>query len=298
MQPLLRYPFCFLVMMASSSSYSWEDPSREWRFQRPVPPDGGDSESSEDDSEPTAKEAGEYMVQFLLELLYTNNLSARSLCVICYWASLSGAQGFVSDYKLKPDSPSGHFQRKVDKVTGIDLRSAASDMYKIAVPQHSKYDLSRSSHDMVINVPHEQFVNEVCADPHAASGPLDPEWTQACHEHAVVRANPGNVVMPYAFYLDGISFTKNDSLLGMFVYSLYTFKRHLCMVFRRSNMCKCGCRGWCTLFPAFVVLHWSFSALASGVWPTTDQLANLSPKGLGEQRKQKLRLRSSEHCCT
>ena len=29
-------------------------------------------------------------------------------------------------------------------------------------------------------------------------------------------------------------------------------------------MCRCGCRGWCSLRPIFSFLHWSFSCLASG----------------------------------
>ena len=274
-----RYtPYPFLFKMAASSSYSWENPEQGWRCRPPAAHDEP-SDSEEDDTDPTAEEAGEYLVSFLLELLYTNALSARSLCIICHWASLAGARGPVSDYKLKPDSPSGHFQRKVDKVTGIDLKTAAKDMYKVLVPQHSKYDMSRTAHEMVINVPHEEFATEVSENPGAASGHLDPEWSEDYQDHPVVKANPGQRIMAFAFYLDGISFTKNDSLLGLYVYSLHSFKRHLCMVFRRSHVCKCGCKGWCTLYPAFLVLRWSFRALAAGVWPSVDHTGEAFPEG-------------------
>jgi hypothetical protein len=253
---------------ASSSGYSWERPDQQWRFGPPVPMDP-DADSSDPDEEPSPQEAGEYLVSFLLELMYTNALSARSLCVICYWAARAGASGPVADYGLKPNSPSGHFQRKVDSVTGVNLRQASKQMFKIRVPQHSKYDLSRTTHEMVVQLPHEEFANEVAEDPSAASGPFDPEWTAAYREHPTVTSNPGATVMPYAFYLDGISFTRTDTLLGIFVYSLHTLKRHLCCVLRRSNFCKCGCKGWCTLYPVFAMLRWSFECLSNGVWPSS-----------------------------
>ena len=117
-----------------------------------------------------------------------------------------------------------------------------------------KYDLSRTSHEMVVQLPHECFVEEMTENRHAAEGPLDPEWTEAYRQHPVVLRNPEATVMPYVFDLDCISFTNTDCLLGMFVYSLHSLKRHLCCVIRKSNFCTCGCRGWCTLFPIFAAL--------------------------------------------
>lgn len=265
----------------ASSSYSWERPERDWLFRPPAPADA-EATASEDEAEPTPEEAGELLLMFLLELFYTHLLSARSLCVICYWAAKAGALGPVANFSLKPDSASGHFQRKVDSVTGINLRTASERMYKVPVPQHNKYDLSRTSHKMVVQLPHECFVEEVTENLHAATGPLDPEWTEQYRQHPVVLRNPGATVMPYAFYLDGISFTNTDSLLGMFVYSLYSLKRHLCCVIRRSNFCKCGCKGWCTLFPIFSVLKWSFDSLAQGTWPAKSHSGDWAVAGSSE----------------
>ena len=46
-------------------------------------------------------------------------------------------------------------------------------------------------------------------------------------------------------------------------------------------MCKCGCRGWCTFYELFSFLHWSFCALAAGVFPTArhDQRAWMAEDG-------------------
>jgi hypothetical protein len=92
---------------------------------KPPKPEDSDSASSDDEKEPSPEEAGELLLMFLLELCYTHSVNARSLCVICYWAAKAGALGPAVNYSLKPDSASGHFQRKVDSVTGINLQTAA-----------------------------------------------------------------------------------------------------------------------------------------------------------------------------
>ena len=161
-------------MASSSKTYSWESADREWLFQPPKPEDS-DSSESEDEEEPSPEEARGLLLIFLQELIYTHSLSARSLCVICYWAAKAGASGPVDNYGLKPDSPSGHFQRKVDVVSGINLQAASAAMYKVSVPQHNMYDQSRTSHEMVVQLPRECFVEEMTKNLHAAVGPLDSE---------------------------------------------------------------------------------------------------------------------------
>eukprot|EP00969_Alexandrium_andersonii_P301299 13320150-Alexandrium_andersonii.AAC.1 len=36
---------------------------------------------------------------------------------------------------------------------------------------------------------------------------------------------------------------------------------------RKKRLCRCGCRGWCTLDPLFRWVHWVIAALACGVFP-------------------------------
>lgn len=77
------------------------------------------------------------------------------------------------------------------------------------------------------------------------------------------------MVLPVAIYLDGISLTRNDSILGVFVYSLVSMRRHLVAVLRKSFLCKCGCGGRCTMWPIFAIMRWSLQALAEGRRPLT-----------------------------
>lgn len=258
------------AMAASSGSgpprYSWEQAGSQWKYRPPGGESDDENSNASDDEEPTAVQAGAIFVEFLLNLLYTNALSAKAMCILCYWAAKAGAAGPVTDFALKPGSPSGHYRRKVDAATNVDLRASEASMYKISVPQHSKYDLSRTLHPMPVRLPHEELAEEVLANPACLQGPICE--TAAYKSHPVVRANPGVPVMPVALYLDGIAFTKRDSMLGIFVYSLITMKRHLCMVLRRSHLCKCGCKGFCSLFPVFEALRYSFTTMASGTWPS------------------------------
>ena len=43
--------------------------------------------------------------------------------------------------------------------------------------------------------------------------------------------------------------------------------RHLVVLLRKREMCQCGCRGWCSLFPVFLFLKWSLAAMKAGVHP-------------------------------
>ena len=247
--------------------YSWEHPSRRWDFHSG--PLDECPEESDDEGEAVGEAAGALLVEFLLDQLYKNQMSARAVCTICFWAAKAGAQG-IDDFALRPDSPSGHFQRKIDKATRVDLKEERKRAYTVPTPLYTKHDMSRSVHPMMVQLPHVQLAEEVASNPRAASGPLEAEWTEAFSRHPVVLENPSKVVMPYALYMDGVSFTLKDSMLGIFVYSLHTLKRHLCCVLRRSYLCKCSCHGWCTLYPIFRVLRWSFEQLARGTYPEQD----------------------------
>ena len=57
----------------------------------------------------------------------------------------------------------------------------------------------------------------------------------------------GTDVHPLALYVDGVRHTKRDGVIGFFIYSLVTPRRHLCVAVRKSDLCRCGCRGWCSM---------------------------------------------------
>ena len=93
---------------------------------------------------------------------------------------------------------------------------------------------------------------------------MPPFYTQ----HPLVRGAPPNTdVHPAAVYMDGVAFQRQDGVLGIWLHLLLCNTRHLLCAIRRSEMCTCGCKGWCTLQPIFVALAWSLAAMASGTHP-------------------------------
>jgi len=245
-------------MSGAPPVYDWEDVGIDSG-------ESGDSSSDDDDTPPTPEECGDILIDFLLELLWTNRLSAKSVCTICYWASRAGATS-VARFSMRPSAPSGHFQRKVDRATGVSLKKEKERLFNMRVPLHTKYDSSRKTRSVLARLPHEELAQEVEQNPLLLVE--GDEYTEALAAHPVALANPGVPILPYALYLDGIPFLKKDGMLAVFVYCLRSMTRHLCMVLRRTEFCKCGCKGWCSLYVLFETLAWSFSCLAKGQWPS------------------------------
>ncbi len=140
--------------------------------------------------------------------------------------------------------------------------------------KYNKYDHSRSNHDTLAIPPHEGMAREIKSKPNIIQSTIqDQEWAADYWVHPVVagldeselEASPPQ---PYALYLDAAPYTKDESFLGFFVYHLLTGVRHLCIILRKSELCQCGCRGWCTLFGVFQFLNWCFLAMARKVFPS------------------------------
>eukprot|EP00969_Alexandrium_andersonii_P172900 7643099-Alexandrium_andersonii.AAC.1 len=139
---------------------------------------------------------------------------------------------------------------------------------------HSRCDASRVVEPMPVLPPHELLTKEcgTTAMPRlleeaTARGELPRTyWT-----HPVVEAARGSdePVYPLAVYMDGVAFARADSVLGVWCYCMPTGKRHLLAVYRKTELCQCGCHHWCSLFVLHAWLAWSLTALAEGAWPST-----------------------------
>eukprot|EP00959_Pyramimonas_sp_CCMP1952_P182227 3810069-Pyramimonas_sp.AAC.1 len=95
------------------------------------------------------------------------------------------------------------------------------------------------------------------------------------HTNPIVQAklNRGEPPpVPIALFADGVRYTatlagRADSILGMWIRTLKSQKRHLLCSIRVNRMCRCGCRGWCTLHPVWAALAHGFRGLALGRRP-------------------------------
>jgi hypothetical protein len=269
----------FKMAPASSSSsapppaHTWERLEHAWESRA----DHADffSDSDEEETfEETGEEAGLMFMEFLLSMHFSGHMSAKSLCVLCWWASRAGAMGLVSKYAFRPNASSGHFQRHVDSVNGHNLKEKKKSMCRVSVPRYTKHDAGRSVYELPVQCPHEVLCNEVLEDPsileRLATWTREGEWPPSYYDNDVVKKSAGKPVLPIVLYVDGVRTTRRDGVIGFWCYNLITMKRFLIALLRKSETCRCGCRGWCSIVPIFEMIRWSFQAFAQGVFPTTN----------------------------
>jgi hypothetical protein len=279
--------FAFLCCMAGL--HSWEVPSsassrRSWEdvpeFQdclSEVSTD--DSDQSELDPEEACTTdpslAAEMLLDYMLDLYYDDKLTAKAICVISFWGTHAGIKpDIIKNVALRPSAPSGHFQRKLD--TLLDMKIKPGEMLTTPVPGHRKYDASRSLFDMPMQAPHEIVEAELAKEPTLLSDIAEKvkntEWCDAYMNHPVVKECRaiGKPVVPLCLYVDGVPFVKKDGVIGFKVYPLLSGRRYLVAALRRSELCRCGCKGWCTIVQVWQFLRWSLEACRAAVWPTSD----------------------------
>ena len=195
---------------------------------------------------------------------HEGRLTAKDTCTIAYWASKAGAAGPVSDIAYRPDASSGHFQRHLDTVGGLKANSAL--FYQIPVPCHTKHDQRRRVVDVQVLPPHEGLHREHMDNPGLAATVADSAWPPSVANHSVVRASHGPVV-PLALYVDAAQYIKRDSVVVFVVCNLLSGSRHMSCVLKKTDLCRCRCRGSCSIHPVMQMLRWSFAAMAQGTFP-------------------------------
>ena len=233
--------------------------------------ESGDCHHSDGSGQYSAEEAGQDLADFLLRLKANGRLSARDVCVLSYYAKHAGAVGPVGYMAFRVDAPTGHYNRHLRQV--LHLEEEVSGSYSLSVPGHDKFELERTTHQIPTMPPHEVLADEVQQDDGSMVAKLQADlrggaWSECFAKHDVVVDSPGVNVWPVALYLDGFPFSKRDGALAFYAYNMISDKRHLVAILRRSQMCSCGCLGWCSLHEVLSFLAWSFSSLAAGAYPS------------------------------
>ena len=225
-----------------------------------------DIEDSEEDDE--AETVGAEFVECLLSQYLAGKMSAKCVCTLAWYASKAGAVGPATRLRLRPEAQSGQFAPKVDKFMGITVKKET--LLHLKVPMYDKHDENRAVHEIPVKSPHEELNNEMLRGPsileQLEQSVKDKEWAPIFEQHPIVRRHGGKA-LPVALYVDGFPFLKEDGAIGFYFYNLLTGVRHLACVLRKSTLCSCGCQGWCSIYPVFKMLQWSFEAGAEGKFP-------------------------------
>ena len=254
----------------------WESSDDDWRScaRSDSSSDGSDWESDstdhDHDHEARQDENADEGLAILIEMYMQSEVTAMRFCQLCHFFSLGGLKGAASKYGMKPNLPEHRYQRKLDGVLGFKQQDAK--LMHITVPGQGKHDLHCTERTLPVLPPHESILEEVSENPSLqenlglyAGGE---DWDLTSYRGHVVTQQPGPPVFPIVLYFDGVPYSKTDSILGIWVYNEVSGRRHMAVILRKRNFCKCGCKGWCTLWPVWRMLHWSFAALARGRHPT------------------------------
>jgi len=256
-----------------ASSHSWSRKVHSWQAEDGADPD--DSDVEEIDPE----DAGAQLLDLLVDLKVQGKLSATNCCLISFWAARAGAAGGVQQLGKAPGASSGHYSSHFDKVIGH--RESEKDLLWVDIPCYRPFDAGRYVRQVPVFPPHEILAEECAGDKgliRQLKGSVDAgEWPPCYHSHPVVQQAKPAIAIPIAIYIDGIQFTRRDNILGVFCNNLATGVHHLVAVLRKSWMCRCGCRGWCSLYPLLETISWSLKAAARGVYPDAGPFGDLDP---------------------
>ena len=257
-------------MAASSSTfkvYEWE---MEAAGVDPGEPAGNLSNFLEEDSDPDAEEEaaelppGQELLNYLLQQHVSGGMNAKQVCVTCWWAWKSGVAA-VKPLALPPSTKgSGDFKRAITAY----LKDSFQGLYTVPVPSFSK-GAGRTIFQLQ-TLPIHEVVEEELATLDVPSLAAAYEAPPNYLENKVVKthAAKGQVVAPLALFMDGVAYGKKNSLLAITVQNLWTGKRWIVCCLRKRLLCKCGCRGYCTLFRVFQWVAWSLQHMSVGLMPS------------------------------
>ena len=209
----------------------------------------------------------------LIGLKLSGMLSARQACILAFWATKGGLVNEVlNKIAVRPTAQSGYFSQVFDRVLGT--KPSDTEVYEVNVGLRLRHDASRRFDPVPIIPPHEVLAKEMAVSDEAerefraavANNELPPLYW----EHPAVRAAPaGAMVHPIAFYVDAVPFGRQESVLGFWCQLLLSQERHLIAVLRKSELCNCGCKGWCSYAPIWEALAWSTKALHAARYPSS-----------------------------
>ena len=215
----------------------------------------------------------------LVDLQFKSNSSANQCCLIAYWATKCRGTGFCQDLAMAPERPdvvgaleeqTGRYSRHFNAV--VKHTEYKKDCYYLDVPYYAKHQASRTLRRIPMTHPILALAQEVVDTPSlhgvlsdAVSGnDLPPSY----YQHTVVLDSAPSLVFPVGLYIDGVQYNRRgESTLGVTMMHMVTGARHLICCLRKSTLCKCGCRGWCTLWQVWSVVAWALAGLAKGAWP-------------------------------
>ena len=248
---MLDKAFCFFFFdpcfqMASSSAHPmpmpWDRPQSE------------DWDSSDDDTpESNPGRAALELLDIVVGLYTSSQISAANLCILCYYADLCG-MSHAAELAQAPGKSSGNYQRFLNKALGYDHVKKNFYQFKIPGAQYQG-EAGRRILSMPIRPPHETADMMMAESQHPELRLREAKEAgrlpEAYYSNPVVQAFPDEPVYPWGLYLDAVPYSKVDTSLGVWLIDLLTGQRKYASRCARSWLVRvdvgAGARGGCCL---------------------------------------------------
>jgi hypothetical protein len=248
-------------MAAGSRDWeSWVQPEDE--FFSAAGSVRGDDDDDIDLDNIDAETASECFEELLVSLKFSGHLQANHVCTLAFWALKADMKPteVLSKLATKPNAQTGAFSRKFDKTLGTAPKDA--QLYHVDVPSKNRSSASRVVSKIPVLPMHEalcsEYVESAGLDTDLRQAVADGELPQIYWDHPVVRSAINVLVHPVCIFVDGVSFGRQgwDNCIAWWAYFMFSKTRHLIAVLRKSELCSCGCRGWCSIQPIWESIKW------------------------------------------
>ena len=207
----------------------------------------------------------------LVSLKLQGHLSAKSACILSWWAKLGGIASPGDALALPPTRTGGAFSHHFDRILGLDVLMK-EDWYRLEIPAHCKHEASRTTFPLAVKPAFESLSEELSRIDDIQSRIEDllerQELAASYLEHPLVLKHGRGKVLPLGVYIDGVKYGERDNTIGWWCINLATGRRHLMAALPKRDLCRCGCGGNCSIFPVAAFVEWCFAAMADGRYPT------------------------------
>ena len=262
----------------STGNRPWERRSFAWEGTAT----DSDTDDEDDSSVPVdqlpPEVAGEELANYIIDLKNRGVLNATQGCILCFWATQAKAAGELIKKLAKQPQPqdsnvqTGAYSRHWDTVLR-EKPADARDWYELETPMYLRAGGGRSVIKMATLPVHEVLNEEIQGDKSLPARLEEAKRNgmlpKSYFDKAEAMGDTGEPIYPLAFYSDGVKYSRTNNVLGMYVYNVLTGRRWLIAAFRKAELCKCGCRHWCSIYAMWVWLHWALAACFAGRFPST-----------------------------
>jgi hypothetical protein len=204
----------------------------------------------------SAVDAGKMLREILERNVLAGKITSVDLAILAYYSTLAGAVG-LEDYSVNPKQAEKHGAEHVELI--LAQKYERPNIKLIEVPANSKKSTIRETMMCPIRLPSQILSENYKNATHIEPPGSDASVVSLFQEHPIVKRGlemgmHWSRILGVVLYTDGVKYTTRDSFVGFFMTDYRTMHMYLCALFRKDDACKCGCRGWCTIFPILLEL--------------------------------------------